>query len=225
MFVKICGITSSTDALLAVALGADALGFVFAASPRRVSEATVSSILAQLPSEVLTFGVFNNEHPSRVIETVHSLGLSGAQVHGDVGHDGVDEIATHIRRTIRAYRAGHVRSDEFHTTKPWAILLDSQSPGSGEVFDWSLVERVPERARMILAGGLRPENIEEAIRTVRPFGVDVSTGVEASPGKKDPVKLRAFISNARTAFAQLAPSELQPENYDDDQPFNWELNR
>ncbi|MDA8392914.1 MAG: phosphoribosylanthranilate isomerase [Actinomycetota bacterium] len=198
MFVKICGTTTEEDALLAVAVGADAVGFVFAPSPRQVAPSRVADIVSRLPPEVLTVGVFRDETPERVVETVHRARLKAAQLHG---HETASEVRWVAERvtTIKAFRAGDPllgRAAEFGSPM---ILLDGPSPGSGRVFDWRLAEDVPAAARVILAGGLTPSNVAEAIATVRPWGVDVSSGVESAPGHKDPRKLRAFVAAAKLA--------------------------
>lgn len=199
MFVKICGVTTESDALLAVAMGADALGFVFAASPRQVSVQTVQDIVKRLPPEVITIGVFRNEHPTRVIDVVNSARLHGAQLHGSETPSMVREVGEQMKIVIKAVVAGS--REAFHATDfaADAILVDSSNPGSGSTFDWSLVEELPRGTRFVLSGGLTPDNVADAVAMVRPWGVDVSSGVEESPGRKDPVKVRRFISAARGA--------------------------
>jgi phosphoribosylanthranilate isomerase len=214
MFVKICGITNEDDALLAVALGADAVGFVFAPSPRQIAAQKVYDITRRLPPEILTVGVFRNEHPKLVIETVQRAGLRAAQLHGHETFDDVAEVAAAVRWVIKAVVAGSNdarRADQYATDM---ILVDAPAPGSGKVFDWGLVDDVPEGPRIILAGGLTPENVAGAVQRVRPWGVDVSSGVEREPGKKDALKLKAFMANARAA----AP---QPYLGPDDLPYDW----
>ncbi len=201
MFVKICGITSQGDALLSVAFGADALGFVFAPSPRQVLPVHVEPIVSQLPKEVLTFGVFRNELKERILEIVDKLGLSGAQLHGDETPEDVEWLAERIPYVIKAFPAGKGRFNQIDRYRCWAVMVDSPNPGSGRVFDWALVDGIDPDRRLIVAGGLSAENVEQAIGALRPFGVDVSSGVEASPGKKDPAKLRHFIERARRACA------------------------
>ena len=199
MFVKICGITNEEDALLAVALGADAVGFIFAPSPRWVPVGKVYDITRRLPPEILTVGVFRDEHPKRVIETVDRAGLKGAQLHGHESPEDVAEVMKSVRTVIKAVTAGTVdaaHADRFPTD---LVLVDAPAPGSGRVFDWSLLGEVPVGPRLILAGGLTPENVAAGITAARPWGVDVSSGVESSPGHKDPVKLRRFIAAAREA--------------------------
>ena len=182
MFVKICGITSEEDALLAVAMGADAVGFVFAPSPRQVAAGLVRDIVRRLPPEVLTVGVFRDESAQRVVDIVNGTGLRAAQLHGLETAEQTAWVRKRVPFVIKAFAAGDPaleRADDFGAD---AILVDSHAPGSGEVFDWSLAEGAPLNRRVILAGGLTPENVAEAIEAVRPWGVDVSTGVESSPG-------------------------------------------
>lgn len=200
MFVKICGITNEEDALLAVAMGADALGFVFAPSPRQVAVNKVHEITRRLPPEILTVGVFRDDHPSRVIDVVATAGLKAAQLHGHETPDAVAEVSRHVRTVIKAFSAGSTdlrRADQFGTN---LVLIDAASPGSGSVWDWSLADEVPEGVNVILAGGLDPTNVSAAIARVRPWGVDVSSGVERSPGRKDALKVKAFIEAARVAL-------------------------
>lgn len=214
MFVKICGITNEDDALLAVAMGADAVGFVFAPSPRQVAAQQVYDITRRLPPEILTVGVFRDEHPSRVIDTVHRAGLKGAQLHGHETPSMVADVCEQIRWVIKVVVAGSPdarHANEFGTD---LIMVDAPSPGSGKVFDWTLVDEVAEGPRIILAGGLHPDNVAEAVRTVHPWGVDVSSGVERSPGRKDALKVKAFIERARAA---APPRHLGP----DTMPYDW----
>lgn len=218
MFVKICGITNEDDALLAVALGADAVGFVFAPSPRQIAPQQVYDITRRLPPEILTVGVFRDEHPSRVLDIVHRSGVRAAQLHGHEGPDVVAEVAQHVRWVIKAFPAGNpeVRNARRYATD--MVLLDAATPGSGTVFDWSLVDDVPDGVRLILAGGLDPDNVTVAVERVQPWGVDVSSGVEKSPGLKDPLRLKRFIAAARQAAAKpyLGPDDL-PYDWADDE--------
>jgi phosphoribosylanthranilate isomerase len=205
MFVKICGITNEEDALLAVAMGADALGFVFAPSSRQVAVNKVYDITRRLPPEILTVGVFRDDHPSRVVDVVASAGLKAAQLHGHESPDVVTEVASHVRTVIKAFSAGSTdvrRADRFGTS---LILVDAPTPGSGMVWDWSLADEVPEGLRVILAGGLDPTNVAAAVGRVRPWGVDVASGVERAPGRKDALKVKAFIDAARAAEPPAPP--------------------
>lgn len=214
MFVKICGITNEEDALLAVALGADAVGFVFAPSPRQIAVQKVYDITRRLPPEILTVGVFRDEHPDRVIEIVDRSGVKAAQLHGHETAETVSTVMKRVRTVIKAVTAGTVdasRADRFHTD---LVLVDAPAPGSGKVFDWSLLGDVPVGPRLILAGGLTPENVASGIRAAKPWGVDVSSGVEASPGRKDPVRMRRFIAAVR---------ENEPAEYEGsgNAPYDW----
>lgn len=199
MFVKICGITNEDDALLAVALGADALGFVFAPSVRQIAVQKVYDITRRLPPEILTVGVFRDEHPRRVVEMTQSAGLRAAQLHGHETPDDVAYVSSHIRTVIKAVTAGTVDALRANTFGTSMVLVDAPAPGSGKVFDWSLAGELPEGLNVILAGGLNPDNVATGIAQVRPFGVDVSSGVEASPGRKDPILMKRFIETARAA--------------------------
>ena len=214
MFVKICGITSEDDALLAVAMGADAVGFVFAPSVRQVPVQKVYDITRRLPPEIMTVGVFRDEHPKRVIEIVHKSGVKGAQLHGNESNDAVAEVGKAVGFVVKAFVAGSPRISQSSSLATNTILIDGSTPGSGHLFDWSLVGEVPEGMRMILAGGLDPDNIADAVQTVTPWGVDVSTGVESAPGKKDALKVKRFIERARNAapVPYLGPEEL---------PYDW----
>ena len=199
MFVKICGITNEEDALLAVALGADALGFVFAPSTRQVTQSRVAAITSRLPRHVLTVGVFKDEAPKRVVELVHMSGLRYAQLHGHESPAACLQVRSQIGGVIKAFTAGSEVLSDASDYSADMILDDSPTPGSGKVFDWGLLEGVPAGAPpVLLAGGLDASNVASAIEVCRPFGVDVSSGVEASPGRKDPRKLRAFIQAARS---------------------------
>ncbi len=226
MLVKICGITSEADALLAVGLGADAIGFVFAPSPRQVAPQAVRRIIERVPPEILTVGVFRNEAPSRVVEIVNGIGLRGAQLHGDETAEDTRWVAARVAVTIKAFPAGHrnvARIDDYGVS---TVLVDAQSPGSGEVFDWRVAEGVVDPARLIVSGGLHAGNVADAIAHLHPFGVDVSSGVEAEPGRKDPRKVRAFVMAARAAAGETVDdgdrvgAAEDPEEFGG--PFDWQ---
>jgi phosphoribosylanthranilate isomerase len=216
VFVKICGITSEEDALLAVAMGADAVGFVFAPSPRQVAAGLVREIVRRLPPEVLTVGVFRDESAQRVVDVVNGAGMRAAQLHGLETAEQTAWVRKRVPFVIKAFAAGDPALDRADDFGADAILVDSHAPGSGEVFDWSLAEGAPLNRRVILAGGLTPDNVAEAIEAVRPWGVDVSTGVETAPGHKDARKVREFVLNARKA----APQRYQGD--EDARPFDWQ---
>ena len=215
MFVKICGITNEDDGLLAVALGADAIGFMFAPSSRQLQPVRARDIARRLPPEVLTVGVFRDESRQRVVEIVNQVGLKCAQLHGHESATDTRWVREHVPFVIKAFVAGDPRLDQFDDYGADVALIDSQTPGSGRVFDWSLAEGAPQHRRVLLAGGLTPENVQAAVRRVRPWGVDVSTGVEREPGRKDPIKMREFIERAKSA-------EKQPYRGAADEPYDWE---
>ncbi len=208
MFIKICGITSVDDALLASALGADALGFVFAPSPRQISPTHVQAIVSRLSPEVLTVGVFRNETPERVMEITNRCGLKAVQLHGRESIAETKQINKQVPVVIKAFAGGSLALAHAGEYGADMVLVDSATPGSGQVFDWSLAENAPRGVKLIVAGGLEPNNVLTAIAKVRPWGVDVCSGVEITPGRKDPVRLRAFIKTVRQA--QLAQSQLAP---------------
>jgi phosphoribosylanthranilate isomerase len=216
MFIKICGTTSEEDALLAVAMGADAVGFVFAPSPRMIAPGLARDIAKRLPPEILTVGVFRNEAPQRVVETVQSAGLKAAQLHGKEAPVQARWIKQRVPVVIQAFAAGDPavrRAKEYGVD---AVLLDHPTPGSGHVFDWTLAGEAPTGTKVIVAGGLTTDNVAAAVAAVQPWGVDVVTGVERSPGHKDPAKLRAFVAEARAAA--IAP--YQGDEYA--RPYDWE---
>ncbi|HVC69388.1 MAG TPA: phosphoribosylanthranilate isomerase [Acidimicrobiales bacterium] len=202
MFVKICGITTEADALLAVALGADGIGFVFSPSPRQMSAQAARRIADRVPPEILTVGVFRNEAPARVVEIVNSIGLRAAQLHGDESVEDTRWVSERVPLTIKAFPAGHPGIGRIDDYRVGYVLVDAESPGSGEVFDWRLAEGVVDPARLIVSGGLRPDNVADAVAHLAPYGVDVSSGVESAPGRKDPVKVRAFVAAARAAAGE-----------------------
>ncbi len=215
MWVKICGITSEEDALLAVAMGADAVGFIFAPSPRQMRPSDVHAIVRRLPPEILTVGVFKDERAQRVVEVINETRLKAVQLHGHESRADCGYVSVRVPVMIKAFVAGDERLERAEEYGADIILLDTPSPGSGKVFDWRLAEGAPRSRRIVLAGGLDAGNVGEAIRTVHPWGVDVASGVESSPGKKDPMKIRAFVQAAKAA---------EPEPYDSDElgPYDWQ---
>jgi phosphoribosylanthranilate isomerase len=228
VFVKVCGITTEDDALLAVALGADALGFVFApGSPRQVRVKEVGDILRLLPPGFPTVGVFRDERRERVVEIVHSIGLTGAQLHGREPASEVAWIAERVPFVIQAFRAGDPSLAAAGKSAAHAVLLDAPEPGSGQVFDWSLAEGVPPGVRVIVAGGLDADNVGAAVRRVRPWGVDVSSGVETEPGsgRMDPIKLRRFVEAARRAADAVTHDGWSPgrEGRDGGALYDWQV--
>ena len=225
VFVKICGITTEADALLAVAMGADALGFIFAPSPRQVQPPLVADIIKRVPPEIMTFGVFRDEAPERVVDIVNSTGLAGAQLHGHESAAVTRRVAERVRYVIKGFAASDPRLDQAVEYGAYAVLMDAPTPGSGQLFDWSLTGRVPDGMKLVLAGGLTPDNVADAIAATSPWGVDVDSGVEATPGHKDPVKLRAFIANAKAASAAVEVPVDEPswmvDEAEANRPFDW----
>ena len=198
MFVKICGITNEEDALLSVAMGADALGFVFAPSPRQVLPGKVADIVRRLPAHVITVGVFRNHDPRRVVEVVREAGLRGAQLHGNESRSDVDHVTAEVGWVIKAMSGTEGDPTAYRTN---LVMFDAAQPGGGVPWNWESILPLPKGVRVMLAGGLSPDNIADAVAVVRPWGVDVSSGVEREPGRKDAVKVRRFISAARKAAA------------------------
>lgn len=187
--VKICGITNLQDALLAVKLGADALGFIFAPSPRRVDAEVAKRIISALPPFVFSVGVFVNEEPSKVREIADYCGLDALQFHGE---ESPDYCAMFKQRVIKAIKVRDERDiEDAKEYKVSAILFDS--PWRGKPFDWRLLKDFKSEIPFILAGGLNPQNISSALEVVHPYGVDASSGLEKHPGKKDEEKLRKFM--------------------------------
>jgi len=211
--VKICGVTTIEDALLTAELGANAIGLNFyGESPRCISPFTAGNISRQLPPFVSPVGVFVNWEAAPVIALAAALHLSAVQLHGDESPKLVAEIAKKIS-VIKAFRLGEGTAlPAFSKYKQAsAFLFDSaaegQFGGTGQQTDWHRAQSAAKSHRIILAGGLTPENIAEAIRIVRPYAVDVASGVESKPGKKDPAKLRAFFAELSRANRSLADTE------------------
>ncbi|MFQ5574027.1 MAG: phosphoribosylanthranilate isomerase [Terriglobia bacterium] len=196
--VKICGITNERDALAAVELGAHAVGFIFAESPRRVTPAQARPIIERLPPFVSKVGVFVDEEGAAVEETAAFCGLDTVQFHGS---ETPDYCAGFRAKVIKSFRVKDaVRERDLEPYRVDAFLLDTYSReafgGTGKTFDWQVALEVKQAGRpLILSGGLNPENVAEAVELVCPYAVDVSSGVERAPGEKDPTKLKAFIDS------------------------------
>jgi phosphoribosylanthranilate isomerase len=220
LWVKICANTTAEDALMGVEAGADALGFVFAPSPRRVTAEQAAAIVAMLPESLEKIGVFVDASADEIVSAVNAARLTGVQLHfeADAGLPAMlrERLGPEVR-ILRVVHFGAEAADELarlagdpHID---AVLVDSRTAtavgGTGLAFDWaeagnSLFQETKARERrMIAAGGLTPENVAEAIRLLRPWGVDVVSGVEAEPGRKDAAKVRAFVANARAANREI----------------------
>jgi phosphoribosylanthranilate isomerase len=200
VFVKIDGVTCEEDALVAGSAGADAVGFVFAESSRQVELTSVRDIVDGLPEGLLTVGVFVDESPQRVVEIMKLCSLDVAQLHGAETPADTIWIRSQVGTVFKAFAAGSPSLAAAADYGADAVIVDSPGGGgSGQSFDWSLATGVPSGMQVILAGGLTPENVADAVRAVRPWGVDVSSGVESSPGRKDHAKLHAFVTAAKSA--------------------------
>jgi phosphoribosylanthranilate isomerase len=203
-FIKICGITNVKDALVAVAAGADALGFNFyKPSPRYISPQNAREIIEQLPTAVLTVGVFVNEELPFVERIADEAGVHALQLHGDESPDYCRELAAD-RDVIKTFAVSETFDTRtVHAYNVAAIMLDTKHNnlrgGTGRVLDWSIASRVNQLVpKLFLAGGLSPENIEGAIEAVRPYAVDACSALEDSPGKKNHERMRSFIETARS---------------------------
>jgi phosphoribosylanthranilate isomerase len=212
--VKICGLKRPEDAAAAVAAGADALGFNFwNRSPRYVEPARAAGIVANVPPGVLTVGVFVDQELEQVLEIAEQTGIMALQLHGNESPQYLDRLGAYLK--IKVFKV----CDDFRPREleryPSAslFLLDGFAPGlvggTGRTFDWSLAKQAKQYGKIILAGGLTPGNVAEAVRQVQPWGVDVATGVESEPGKKDPHLMRAFIQAARAAARETASSPAE----------------
>lgn len=218
VFVKICGVTTADDALLAGGLGADAVGLNFVPSSKRlISVAVARDIVRRLPPEVLCVGVFRNDDRERVVKITNEVGMRVAQLHGDESPDDVAWIGARVPSVIRALSAESLARYDLDACGPTRLMIDAPEPGSGVTFDWDRLAADPPQRPYILAGGLHPGNVAGAIRLLEPWGVDVASGVEARPGVKDPVKVQRFIAEARS----VAPSD-DVDGPTSGSPFDWE---
>jgi phosphoribosylanthranilate isomerase len=200
-WIKFCGTTNLEDALKAASLGVNALGFIFAASPRRIEPDAARKIILSLPETLLKMGVFVNEEAKEVQRLTDYCGLTALQFHGK-------ESPEYCRRfSLPVYKTIHVKNwesltdmEKYHAV---SILLDSYSPvqagGTGNPFPWKIAIAAREKRNVILSGGLNPSNVREAIEKVRPLGVDVCSGIERVPGRKDPSKMIDFVEEVKKA--------------------------
>lgn len=200
-WIKICGITNLEDGLKAASLGVDALGFVFAASSRRIAPDAAKKIIQALPPTLLNVGVFVNEEWSEVQRLADYCRLSVLQFHGEESPEYCQKFLHPVVKAIRIRDSESLKDlERYHGP---SILLDTYSPGNaggtGKSFPWEVAVIAKEKRDFILSGGLGPLNVGEAIKKVKPWGVDASTGVESSPGKKDFLKMEKFIKEVRKA--------------------------
>ncbi len=202
MLIKICGITNTEDALAAVEFGADALGFNFyPKSPRYVAPETVLQILEEIPPSILRVGVFVNERDSLVRDLSVDLNLGALQFHGDEVPTYCEQFATPYWKAFRLKDAKTVELMKRYRPQHFVLdaFVEDAFGGTGILADWDLAREAKKAGSVLLAGGLKPDNVEAAILAVRPAGVDVASGVESSPGRKDHAKLERFIENALSA--------------------------
>ncbi len=203
--IKICGLTSREAVRAAVDAGADSLGFVFADSPRRVSVAQANELTSDLPPEITRVAVMR--HPSAAEVDAVLEGFRPDFLQTD--HADFQAIGLHGPcRPLPVYRDGQAMPERI----PYLLLYEGPVSGSGQVADWGAAARLARSTRLILAGGLSADNVREAIKAVQPYGVDVSSGVEAAPGRKDPQRIREFVE---AAHAAAAPIEILGEHKDD----------
>jgi phosphoribosylanthranilate isomerase len=203
--VKICGITNWSDAKCAVGAGADLLGFNFySGSPRYIQPARARQIVRRLPKKIRSVGVFVNESEQRILKIADSVGLACLQLHGDEPPAMVVRLqkALPVIKAVRARKSFHAK-DLSKFRRANAMLLDGFDKrargGTGKTFDWKIARRAKPYGRIFLAGGLTPENVADAIRIAQPFAVDVCSGVEARPGKKNPAKIKALMAQVKAA--------------------------
>lgn len=200
-WIKICGITNIEDGLRAASLGVDALGFIFAPSPRKVDPAIVRAIIQNLPTTLFKVGVFFNHPLSEVQETAAYCNLNGLQLHGEESPDYCQAFSQQVIKTIRIRDLESLK--EMAKYPNVSILLDTWSPtkggGTGTPFPWEIALKAKEKGDFILSGGLNPSNVANAVKKIGPMGVDVCSGVEMTPGKKDPLKMAEFIKEVRKA--------------------------
>jgi len=207
--IKICGITNLGDALDAAAAGADLLGFNFyRPSPRYIKPEAAREIIAQIPQEIVPVGVFvNEESPAQVEEFASAARVKALQLHGDESPEYCEALADRFVIKVLAVDGGFDprRALEYRVPAIMVDALDRKAPGgTGRTIDWSLAEQTASLVpRLFLAGGLSPENVGAAISTVRPYGVDACSALEASPGRKDPERVRAFIRAVRSSCDQV----------------------
>lgn len=197
--VKICGITDYRAASMAVDLGADALGFIFAGSPRQITPQKALAITRELPAFVKTVGVFVNESPAVIREVTRHCGLDLVQLHGNESPDLCLSLMPYSIKALRIRDESSPRAGGAYHGKVRALLLDTYSKemagGTGRTFDWKLAVKIKKlQIPIILSGGLGPSNIREAIRTVRPYAVDVNSGVEEQPGRKSPELMKELMA-------------------------------
>jgi phosphoribosylanthranilate isomerase len=199
--IKICGITNTQDAVAAAELGADAVGFVFAPSPRQVSPEKAREIIIALPPLVQAVGVFLDEDPEKVASIADFCRLDLLQFHGKESAAYCARFGRRVIKAVRVQNRGGLKGCSEYSSIVDALLLDSyvsgRSGGTGLTFDWNLALEAKRYGRIILAGGLNPDNVAAAISAAKPYAVDASSGLEQEPGVKDHEKMARFIQTVR----------------------------
>lgn len=201
--IKICGITNLEDALLAVELGVDALGFIFSESPRKIKREEAKYIIDNLPPFIIKVGVFVNEPRDKVKKIDGELGLDLLQFHGD---ESIEYVKSFKGKGIKAFKIGNL--SDLEEIAKWGVdffILDSKN--KGQPFDWEIALKAKKYGEFLLGGGINPNNVRSALEKVSPFGLDVCSGLELFPGKKDPAKLREFFWRIKQWDYQLANLE------------------
>ncbi len=205
LFIKVSGLTTEQDALLAVALGANAVGFEFGPTPRRVSPPTVHDIVRRLPSGVISVGVFRHEMPQRIVATANSLGLSAVQLDGPMTADEVRYVSERVATVLRGTDV------DVHDVEGVDYLVVPETDDTESLEHVGALLAVAPRRPVIVSGGLDPENVADVVRRFPVWGVDVRSGVESSPGVTDPVRLGAFVTNARWGYEHALVERLDIE--------------
>lgn len=201
-FVKLCGMTRAVDVRDACALDIDAVGFVLAESRRRADPVFVADIVAEVPSAIASVAVFRDQPLDEVLDLVAETGVDGVQLHGSESPGYVAAVREVADLLILALHVDDPRLGALDEFACDAVLLDASVPGSGTAFDWSRVGDLPTRHRVVLAGGLGPSTVADAVAAVRPWGVDVASGIETAPGEKDRDAMERFVRAARSALSE-----------------------
>jgi phosphoribosylanthranilate isomerase len=238
MWIKVCGNTNAKDVQLAADAGADAAGFVFAHSPRRVTAGQIAAFQPELPPDLTQIGVFNTQDFDEIVNSLRSAGLHGVQLHGELDFSLAERLRGEFGPRFFLIQTLHwnINGDPARAEEKLrnelraiarhsdidAVLLDTRTAsatgGTGKTFDWNRAKDILSAEagplRIIVAGGLHPANVREAILTLHPWGVDVSSGVEFAPGRKDPDTVYDFIRQARIAFLEIEPPPMLPAAMD-----------
>ena len=204
-----------------MSLGASAVGFIFAPSPRQVSVQLAGDIAKRLPEHVLTVGVFRDEAPQRVVEAVRLAGLGAAQLHGHETAEETQWVRARVPTVIKAFPAGDRTIARFEDFGADYLLVDGENPGSGQVFDWRLAEGVADPNRLIVSGGLRPDNVAQAVAHLRPAGSTCRAGSSRRRAARTRCSCASFIANARQADAEQSRRATRWTDAVAEEPYDW----